>query len=51
LNPGLSRTVFLKEIPVAGLTGKDVGALKEQVRQVMEQKLKEYKAGWINTSY
>jgi 1-acyl-sn-glycerol-3-phosphate acyltransferase len=47
LNPGRSRTVFLKEIPVANLTVKDVGALKEQVRQVMEQKLKEYKAGWI----
>ncbi|HEX6427163.1 MAG TPA: lysophospholipid acyltransferase family protein [Niastella sp.] len=48
LNPGRSRTVFLKEIPVAGLTGKDVEALKQQVRQVMEQKLKEYKAGWIS---
>jgi 1-acyl-sn-glycerol-3-phosphate acyltransferase len=39
--------VFLQEIPVAGLTVKDVGALKEQVHQVMEQKLREYKAGWI----
>jgi len=47
LNPGRSRTVFLKEIPVAGLTGKDVEALKGQVSKVMEQKLKEYKAGWI----
>ena len=47
LNPGRSRTVFLKEIPVAGLTGKDVEALKLQVAKVMEQKLKEYKAGWI----
>ncbi|THU39387.1 1-acyl-sn-glycerol-3-phosphate acyltransferase [Niastella caeni] len=51
LNPGRSRTVFLKEIPVDGLTGKDVEALKQQVAKVMEQKLMEYKAGWINTSY
>lgn len=47
LNPGRSRTVFLKEIPVAGLTGKDVEVLKQHVREVMEQKLREYKAGWI----
>jgi len=46
-NPGRSRTVFLKEIPVNGLTGKDVEALKQQVSQVMAQKLREYKAGWI----
>ena len=48
LSPGRSRTVFLKEIPVAGLTGKDVDALKQQVQQVMAQKLREYKAGWIS---
>jgi 1-acyl-sn-glycerol-3-phosphate acyltransferase len=47
LNPGRSRTLFLQEIPVAGLTGKDVDALKQQVARVMEQKLREYKAGWI----
>jgi 1-acyl-sn-glycerol-3-phosphate acyltransferase len=47
LNPGRSRTVFLKEIPVAGLTSKDVEVLKQHVREIMEQKLKEYKAGWI----
>ena len=47
LNPGRSRVVFLKEIPVEGLTGKDVEALKQQVAQVMDQKLREYKAGWI----
>jgi 1-acyl-sn-glycerol-3-phosphate acyltransferase len=47
LTPGRSRTIFLQEIPVTGLTGKDVEALKEKVRQVMEQKLREYKAGWI----
>jgi 1-acyl-sn-glycerol-3-phosphate acyltransferase len=47
INPGRCRSVFLKEIPVEGLTGKDVGVLKEKVRQVMEEKLREYKAGWI----
>ena len=47
LIPGRSRTIFLHEIPVTGLTGKDVDALKEKVRQVMEQKLRAYKAGWI----
>jgi len=47
LNPGRSRTVFLHEIPVHGLTGKDVEALKQKVAAIMEQKLQEYKAGWI----
>lgn len=47
LNPGRSRTVFLHEIPVIGLTGKDVEALKQKVAEVMEQKLREYKAAWI----
>ena len=45
LTPGRSRTVFLKEIPVTGLTVED---LKKQVAQVMEQKLREYKAGWVS---
>lgn len=47
LNPGRCRSVFLKEIPVEGLTGKDVDMLKQKVQQLMEQKLREYKAGWI----
>lgn len=47
LNPGRSRSVFLKEVPVEGLTGKDVGMLKQKVQQLMEQKLREYKAGWV----
>ncbi|MBO9204495.1 MULTISPECIES: lysophospholipid acyltransferase family protein [Niastella] len=47
LTPGRCRTVFLKEIPVTGLTARDVESLKQQVAQVMEQKLREYKAGWI----
>lgn len=47
INPGRSRSVFLKEIPVEGLTSKDVEMLKQKVQQLMEQKLREYKAGWI----
>ena len=47
INPGRSRSVFLKEIPVEGLTSKDVEVLKQKVMQLMEQKLREYKAGWI----
>jgi 1-acyl-sn-glycerol-3-phosphate acyltransferase len=47
LTPGRCRSVFLKEIPVEGLTGKDVEMLKQKVQQQMEQKLREYKAGWI----
>lgn len=47
LNPGRSITVFMDEIPVAGLTYKDVAALKQKVYDAMEAKLVEYKAGWI----
>jgi 1-acyl-sn-glycerol-3-phosphate acyltransferase len=47
LNPGRSRSVFLAEIPVAGLTSQDVPALKQKVYGIMERKLREYKAGWV----
>jgi 1-acyl-sn-glycerol-3-phosphate acyltransferase len=47
LTPGKSRSVFLDEIPVEGLTLKDMKTLKEKVKQVMEVKLIEYKASWI----
>jgi 1-acyl-sn-glycerol-3-phosphate acyltransferase len=47
LNPGRSRSVFLEEVPVAGLTPKDLPALRQQVYEIMERKLKEYKAAWI----
>lgn len=47
LNPGRSRSVFLEEIPVAGLTAADMPALKQRVYNLMEKKLVEYKAGWI----
>jgi 1-acyl-sn-glycerol-3-phosphate acyltransferase len=47
LNPGRSRSVFLAPIPVEGLTSKDLPALKQKVFAIMEQKLLEYKAAWI----
>jgi 1-acyl-sn-glycerol-3-phosphate acyltransferase len=48
LNPGRSRSVFLDEIPVAGLTSADMPALKQKVYAIMEKKLVEYKAAWIS---
>jgi 1-acyl-sn-glycerol-3-phosphate acyltransferase len=46
LTPGRSRAVFLEEIPVGGLTIKDVPALKQKVYDLMDAKLREYKASW-----
>ncbi|GAB2815012.1 lysophospholipid acyltransferase family protein [Ferruginibacter profundus] len=45
--PGRSRIVYLEEIPVEGLTVKDVKELKERVYKIMEEKLVGYKASWI----
>ena len=47
LSPGRSRSVFLKEISVEGLTSKDVNTLKQKVFSLMEKKLIEYNADWI----
>ncbi len=47
LRPGPSRAVFLRPVPVNGLTMEDVGKLKEDVRVLMETKLREYKVSWI----
>lgn len=47
LNPGRSTTIFLEEIPVHGYTLKDVATLKQKVYDIMEAKLIEYKAKWI----
>lgn len=48
LTPGISRIVYLQEIPVEGLTLADTGLLKEKVYAIMEKKLVEYKASWIS---
>lgn len=47
LNPGISRAVFLEEIPVGGMTIDQVDQLKERVYRVMEEGLIRYKASWI----
>jgi 1-acyl-sn-glycerol-3-phosphate acyltransferase len=49
LTPGRCRIVYLDEIPVAGLTLKDADRLKQQVYDIMEQKLIEYRASWIKS--
>lgn len=49
LNPGRSRSVFLPEVSVEGLTLSDVQALKNRVYRQMEEGLLQYKAGWINS--
>ncbi len=48
LNPGRSRSVFLHEIQVEGMTAQDMPKLKQLVFDIMEKKLLEYKAGWIS---
>jgi len=47
LTPGKSRAVYLDEISVENLTLKDISVLKEKTHQLMEKKLLEYKATWI----
>ena len=48
-SPGKARIVYLDEIPVEGLTVKDVKYLKEKVYKVMEEKLIAYRASWIRS--
>ena len=47
LTPGKLRTVYLEEISPEGYTPFDVQAFKQKVYDVMEAKLKEYKASWV----
>lgn len=47
LTPGKLRTVYLEEISPEGFTPFDVPKLKQQVYDLMEAKLKEYKASWV----
>jgi 1-acyl-sn-glycerol-3-phosphate acyltransferase len=46
-NPGISRSVFLEEVPTKGLHVKDTPHLKEKVFRLMEAKLIEYRASWM----
>lgn len=50
VTPGRCRVVYLKEIPVEGLTIKDVPVLKQQVFDAMEAGLIKYKAEWITNT-
>jgi len=47
LSPGRSRSIYLEEVSVEGMTLKDVTELKEKVYKLLEDKLIQYKAGWI----
>lgn len=47
LNPGKSRSIFLPEVNVDGLTLADVPELKEKVFTMMEKELVKRKAGWV----
>ena len=49
LNPGVSRIVYLEEIPVDGLTIADMHQLKQRVYGAMEATLIKYKASWIGS--
>lgn len=44
LTPGINRVVYLEEVPVEGLTLKDVKLLKEKVYAIMDQGLRRYRA-------
>ena len=48
LTPGKSRSIFLEEVPVDGLTLSDIASLKKKVYDLMEKKLIKYKASWIS---
>lgn len=47
LNPGQSRSIFLPEVSVEGLSLENINELKEQVFKLMEQALINYDAKWI----
>jgi 1-acyl-sn-glycerol-3-phosphate acyltransferase len=47
LNPGRNRAIFLPEVSTKGLTIDSVADLKQQVHNLMEERLKKYKAPWI----
>jgi len=46
IRPGISRAIFLEEVPVEGLTRKDAVMLKEKVWKLMDEALRKYKPGY-----
>ena len=51
LTPGRSRSVFLEEVSVEGLTLADVPQLKENVFNLMDLALRKYRASWIGDDF
>ncbi|MES2005004.1 MAG: lysophospholipid acyltransferase family protein [Bacteroidota bacterium] len=43
LTPGINRVVYLEEVPVAGLTMKDIQFLKQRVYTIMDSGLRRYR--------
>ncbi len=43
LTPGINRVVYLEEIPVTGLTMKDISMLKQKVYGIMDSGLRRYR--------
>lgn len=46
ITPGISRVLYLDEIPVEGLTLADLPALKNKTHEIMTRKMIEYNGGW-----
>ena len=44
LTPGINRVVYLEEVPVLGLTLKDINSLKQKVYTIMENGLRKYRS-------
>jgi len=47
LTPGRCRIVYLEEIPVKEFSMNDAAKLKEKVRNIMAEKLRQYKVKWV----
>lgn len=50
LTPGISRAVYLQEIPVDGYETHEVSRLRDDVYAIMHEKLIVYRAAWIKSS-
>jgi 1-acyl-sn-glycerol-3-phosphate acyltransferase len=44
LTPGINRVVYLEEVPVEGLTMKDIQSLKQKVYEIMDDGLRRYRS-------
>jgi len=51
LNPGRSRAIFLEEVSVDAYSTKEIRLLRQKVYAMMETKLREYHASWINDGH